>query len=56
MEIIKHGNVYDLFIDKDITTYNELPVGTYQVVLTPQGYKFLGTEDLKCKEEKVYGN
>lgn len=56
MEIIKHGNVYDLFSDNDITTYNELPVGTYQVVLTPQGYKFLGTEDLKCKEEKVYGN
>lgn len=56
MKIIKHGNVYDLFSDSDIETYSKYPVGTYQVILTKQGYKLLGTEDLKCKEEKVYGN
>ena len=56
MKIIKHGNVYNLFSDSDIKTYNKYPVGTYQVILTPQGYELVGTEDLKCKEEKVYGN
>jgi len=56
MKIIKHGNVYDLFSDNDIETYSKYPVGTYQVVLTRQGYELVGTEDLKCKEEKVYGN
>lgn len=56
MKIIKHGNVYDLFSDSDIETYNKYPVGTYQVILTQQGYELVGTEDLKCKEEKVYGN
>ena len=56
MKIIKHGNVYDLFSDSDIETYNKYPVGTYQVTFTPQGYKLLETEDLECKEEKVYGN
>lgn len=55
MKIIKHGNVYDLFSDSDIETYNKYPVGTYQVMCTPQGYELVGTEDLKCKEEKVYG-
>jgi len=56
MKIIKHGNVYDLFSDSDIETYNKYPVGTYQVILTRQGYELVGTEDLKCKEEKVYGS
>ncbi|QBJ03664.1 ATPase [Lactobacillus phage 3-521] len=56
MKIIKHGNIYDLFSDSDIETYNKYPVGTYQVVLTRQGYELVGTEDLKCKEEKVYGS
>ena len=55
MEIIKHGGVYQLFDDDDISTFNELPVGTYQVHLTHQGYILTTTEDLKCKEEKVYG-
>lgn len=56
MKVIKTSNLFRTVGD-DITTYDKLPLGTYNILFNPmEGYALSKTNDLTTNEEKVYGN
>ena len=55
MNIVNTGTTYRIF-DDSLRTFDNLPVGTYEIGFHPmQGLWLTQTEGLTLKEEKIYG-
>lgn len=56
MNIVKAGSSFQVY-GEDVQTYKELPVGCYKVDFHKMmGFFLTQINDLKVKEEKIYGN
>lgn len=56
MNVVHSGNSYQIYGDA-ITTYGQLPCGTYDVIFSKfKGFYLVKHSDLEVKESKVYGN
>lgn len=56
MNVVHSGNTFQIYGDS-LKTYNNLPVGTYEVGFSKfTGFFLTSRDDLTVNEEKVYGN